>query len=249
MSDTLQKTALDLRLKWIPENLDAELVDAARKKRTAEQLLQRLFTGELEAKKARAAEVRLKKARIPVVKTLDQFNFGWPSDINQDLVRHLCTLKFLDDATNVVFIGSVGVGKSHLAATLAHQACQQGMNVLFTTAVNMVQKLEAAHINGTLRRELRRHVTPSLLVIDELGYLPIDRQGANLLFQVISARYERGSTVITTNRAYKDWGPCFDNDATVTAAVLDRVCHHSETVIIKGPSYRMKDRIQAPESS
>lgn len=245
--ENIIKTANCLRLKWIAQNLEDELSAAARKKRTPEQLLDRLLTGENEAKKQRAADNRLKKARIPVIKTLEQFNLTWPKKINKDLVRHLFTLRFLNDATNIVFIGSVGVGKTHLAAAIAYQACQQGNNVLFTTAISMIQSLETAQINGTLKRELRRYITPTLLVIDELGYLPIDRQGADLLFQVISARYEQASTIITTNRAYKDWAPCFNDDPTVTAAVLDRICHHCETLLIEGTSYRMKNIISSPQ--
>jgi DNA replication protein DnaC len=245
MTENLLELTRELRLKWIPENLDSELAAAARRNRTPEQILQRLFTGELEAKRTRAAEARLKKARIPVVKTLDQFNLSWPSAINRDLVRHLFTLRFLDGPANVVFIGPVGVGKTHLAEALAYEACQRGISVLFTTAVAMIQELEAAQINGTLKREMRRYTSPKMLAVDELGYLPVDRRGADLLFQIFSARYERSSTVITTNLAYQDWAPCFNDDATVTAAVLDRLCHHCETVLIEGESYRRKAVIEA----
>jgi DNA replication protein DnaC len=247
MTVPLLQIANELRLKWIPENLDSELAEAARKKRTPEQLIHRLLHGELEAKKIRSAETRLKKARIPVVKTLDQFTFSWPDEINKDLIRHLFTLRFLENATNVVLIGPTGVGKTHLASALAYEACCQGRNVLFTTAVGMIQALEAAHINGTLKREMRRYTSATCLAVDELGYLPVDRQGADLLFQVISARYERNSTIITTNRAFRDWAPCFNDDATVTAAVLDRICHHCEVILIKGKSYRMKHKIEAAE--
>jgi len=249
MNKTIKELTSELRLNWIVENLDHELSEAARNKRSHEQLLERLLTGELEAKKARRVVNRLKKARIPVLKTLDQFDFTWPKSINADLVRYLFKLKFLEDAVNVVLIGGVGMGKTHLASALAYEACQCGKSVLFTTTVNMLQVLEAAHIDGSLKRELRRYTAPDLLVLDELGYLPVDRRGANLLFQVIGSRYERASTMITTNRVYNEWAPCFNGDPTVTAAVLDRVCHHVETIIVKGKSYRSKDAIEETKHS
>jgi DNA replication protein DnaC len=243
MTASIKRLTDELSLKWITENLDEELADAARNQRSPEKLIERLLAGELEAKKARSVATRLTKARIPVIKTLDQFNFAWPKKINADLVRHLFRLKFLEDSVNVVLIGGVGMGKTHLASALAYEACQCGKSVLFTSTVNMVQVLEAARIDGSLKRKLRRYTTPNLLVLDELGYLPVDREGANLLFQVIGTRYEHASTIITTNRVYNEWAPCFNDDHTVTAAVLDRVCHHVETVIIEGKSYRQKNAI------
>jgi len=170
MNKTIKELTSELRLNWIVENLDHELSDAAKNQRSHEQLLERLLTGELEAKKARRVVNRLKKARIPVLKTLDQFDFTWPKSINADLVRYLFKLKFLEDAVNVVLIGGVGMGKTHLASALAYEACQCGKSVLFTTTVNMLQALEAAHIDGSLKRELRRYTAPDLLVLDELGY-------------------------------------------------------------------------------
>jgi DNA replication protein DnaC len=152
-------------------------------------------------------------------------------------------MAFLEDHTNVVFIGGVGMGKTHLATALGHHACEKGHSVLFTTAVDIVNTLSAAQATQRLRKELRRYTRPALLVVDELGYLPIDKLGADLLFQVFSQRYEHGSTVITTNKTYKHWPDIFNNDATLTSAVLDRVLHHAETILIEGASYRMKDRV------
>ena len=135
------------------------------------------------------------------------------------------------------------MGKTHLATALGRHACEQGHTVLFTTAVDIVNTLAAAQAAQRLRAELRRYTRPEVLVVDELGYLPIDKLGADLLFQVFSQRYENGSTVLTTNKTYKHWPEIFNNDAALTSAVLDRVLHHAETIIIDGSSYRMKERV------
>ena len=233
-----------LKLTWMEEHLDEELADAARKNRTHQELIERLLVGEVELRRARAVERRIKAARIPASKTLAQFDWAWPKRINRDQVRHLFTLRFVEEKANAVFIGGTGLGKTHLACALAHEACQQNRHVLFAPAVTIINTLAAAQATNTLGRAINRYHAPELLVIDELGYLPVDRTGADLLFQVLGGRYEKGATVITTNRAYKDWAKTFANDTTLTAAVLDRVCHHCETVVVEGRSYRMKDRIE-----
>jgi DNA replication protein DnaC len=143
---------------------------------------------------------------------------------------------------NVIFVGGVGLGKTHLATALGYEACQKGHSVLFAAAVDIVNTLLAAQTAQRLKPELKRFTAPDLLIVDELGYLPIDKHGADLLFQVISARYERGSMVITTNRPFKQWPSIFNNDATLTSAVLDRILHHNDTVVIEGPSYRMREK-------
>ena len=135
-------------------------------------------------------------------------------------------------------------GKTHLASALAYSACLKGNSVLFTTAVDVINTLAAAQAAGRMKQELKKYTRPALLLVDELGFLPIDKAGADLLFQVISLRYERGAMVITSNKAYKDWPEIFNNDSTLTSAILDRLLHHAETVVIKGKSYRMKDRIE-----
>jgi len=138
----------------------------------------------------------------------------------------------------------VGLGKTHLATALGHAACLRGQTVLFTTAIEVINTLSAAQAQCRLKAELKKFLTPTLLILDELGYLPIDKTGADLLFQIISGRYEKGSTLITTNQPYKNWTRIFNNDATITSAVLDRLLHHAETVVIEGRSYRMKDQIE-----
>lgn len=241
-ADTPLKEALaELQLTWILENHDVELADAARKNRTGEELLLRLLRGEVDARHARAIERRIKEAKIKSTRRLDDFDFSWPAEINRDHVRHIFTMGFLREKANVVFIGGVGLGKTHLAAALAREACLRRLPVLFTSAIDIVNNLVEAAARSSLSSAIRRYAYPKLLVVDELGYLPLDKVGAEMLFQVFCARYEQASTIITTNRAYKDWSQTFANDLTITSAVLDRINHHCETVIIKGKSYRTKN--------
>jgi len=243
MTDPLIACLQQLKLSWMLDNHETELADAARKSRSHHDLLLRLLTGELEAAQGRSVERRISRARLPARRTLDTFDWHWPTVINREQIQHLFTLAFLRQRQNVVFIGTVGLGKTHLAIALALEACQHNHSVLFTSAVDIINTLAQARQENRLGKAIRRYVAPTILAIDELGYLPVDRVGAELLFQVLGARYEKGSTIITTNRPYKKWAKTFANDATLASAVLDRVVHHCETVIIEGDSYRLKDRI------
>jgi DNA replication protein DnaC len=217
------------------------LARAAKEEASFPETLCRLLEEEVRGRFERLVARRIKDAKIPVPKTLDSFDFKHPRRIKRDHVLALFDLDFIPKKRNVCFLGSTGIGKTHLATALALAACQKGYRVLFSTAVNIVNHLQAARSDGSFLRRLKSYLTPDLLLIDELGYLPIDRHGADLLFQVISGRYERGSVILTTNRAFKDWASVF-NDATVAAAVIDRLAHHSEVMIIEGKSYRFPDK-------
>lgn len=208
------------------------------------EYLSRLVAGEVAGRQDRARLRRISHACFPVLKTLEQFDFTWPTKINRLQVQNLFRLKFLEEKANIILVGGVGLGKSHLAIALGYAACEAGFQVRFTTAVDAINTLSAAHAAGRFVGELRKYLRPALLVIDELGYLPIDKRGADLLFQIISERYERGAIVLSTNKVFKHWPSIFNNDATLTSAILDRILHHAETVIIEGKSYRMKDRIE-----
>ena len=205
--------------------------------------LAHLIQTEAELKRDRATQRRIRLARFPVIKTLDAFQWSWPKKINRLQVQELFRLGFIKDKGNVILLGGVGLGKTHLAIALGHEACLKGHTVLFATAIGVINALSAAQLAGRLTQEMRKYQRPSLLILDELGYLPIDKQGADLLFQVISNRYEQGAMIITTNRAFKDWPKTFNNDSTLTSAMLDRLLHHAQTVIIEGKSFRMKDTI------
>ena len=239
---TLDSHLETLRLPFIKEHCQTLATAAAKNSITHFDYLAQLIEGEAALRADRAVARRIQAARFPVIKTLDTFRWDWPKKINRLQIQDLFRLQFVHDKANVIFLGTVGLGKTHLATALGHAACQQGMNVLFANAIDVVNTLSAAQLKGTLKTELRRYTTPSLLVLDEVGYLPIDQHGADLLFQVISARYERGAIVLTTNKAFKQWPSIFNGDSTITAAVLDRLLHHGEVAVIEGPSYRMKDR-------
>ena len=232
-----------LRLHSIHQHYPSLADQAGREHWTHVQYLSRLIEAEALARLDRATQKRLRLARFPVVKTLEQFDWSWPKKINRGQVQNLFRLAWINDHANVVFLGGVGLGKTHLACALGHAACLAGHSVLFTTAVDIINTLAAAQSTGRLKAELKRYLKPAVLAIDELGYLPIDKTGADLLFQIFSQRYERGSLLITTNQAYKHWARLFNNDSTITSAVLDRVLHHAETVIIAGKSYRTKDQV------
>jgi DNA replication protein DnaC len=244
--DQLMTCLLYLKLSYFQEHHQALAQQAVEKNWTQLDFLSHLAEGETLRRKDRATQRRLQAARFPMVKSLEQFNWAWPKKINRTHVQNLFRLTFLKDKANVIFMGGAGLGKTHLATALAYEACLAGHSVLFTTAIDIVNTLAAAQSAQRLKAELRKYISPSVVLVDELGYLPIDKTGADLLFQVFSQRYETGSTIVTTNQAYKHWAKVFNNDATLTSAVLDRLLHHAETVTIEGKSYRMKDQIEEP---
>jgi DNA replication protein DnaC len=244
--DQLMAHLLYLKLAFFQEQHQALAREAVEKNWTQLDFLSRLAEGEALRRKDRATQRRIEAARFPVIKSLEQFNWTWPKKINRAQVQNLFRLSFLKDKANVIFMGGAGLGKTHLSTALAYECCLAGHTVLFTTAIDIVNNLAAAQATHRLKAELRKYLTPSLVLIDELGYLPIDKIGADLLFQVFSQRYETGSTIVTTNQPYKNWPKIFNNDSTLTSAVLDRLLHHAETVIVEGRSYRMKDQIEEP---
>jgi len=249
MNDTetrLAEQLAALKLVAVAEQYAALATVAAQKQWPHVDYLARLIDDEAQRRQQLAIQRRVAAARFPCLKTLDQFDWNWPKKINRTQVQNLFRLTFPKDRINVVFMGGVGLGKTHLATALAHEACLRGHSVRFTTAVDIINTLTAAQTLGRLKNELKRYLKPDVLAVDELGYLPIDKTGADLLFQVISQRYEQGSIVLTTNQPYKHWPKIFNNDSTLTSAVLDRLLHHAETVIIEGKSYRMKDQIETP---
>jgi DNA replication protein DnaC len=233
-----------LQLYHIQSQYQAFASQAAEQQRSHLDYLAQLVEGEASMRENRSIERRIKNARFPVLKSLDDFQWNWPKKINRPQIQNLFRLAFVATQTNIVLIGNVGVGKTHLAIALGHAACLNGHSVLFTTAVDIINTLAAAQAVGQLKREFHRYLKPAILIVDELGYLPIDKHGADLLFQIISQRYERAPIVITSNRVYKHWSQIFNNDSTLTSAILDRVLHHAETVVIEGLSFRMKDEIE-----
>ena len=207
--------------------------------------LGRLIEAEADLRRDRSIQRRIRLARFPVIKTLEQFQWSWPKKINRLEVQNLFRLHFIEEKANVIFLGGVGLGKTHLCTALGYAACENGHSVLFASAIDIINTLAAAQSTGRLKAELKKYLRPSVLLVDELGYLPIDKNGADLLFQVISQRYERGSIILSTNKPFKKWGEIFNNDTRLASAVLDRLLHHAVTISIGGTSYRMKDQIES----
>lgn len=244
--DSLPEQLEFLKLPFTREHYEALAKQAAANQWAHIEYLARLIEGEAAWREDRSIRRRVKLARFPVLKTLEQFQWSWPRKINRPQIQNLFRLAFIEEKSNVIFLSGVGLGKSHLSIALAHTACLRGYSVLFSTAIDIINALTLAQTTGRLKHALHKYLKPTVLVIDELGYLPIDKNGADLLFQIISARYERGAIIISSNRAYKHWPEIFNNDSTLTSALLDRLLHHAETILIEGKSYRMKDRVEPP---
>jgi len=230
-----------LKLPYIKDNYKSMTAEAAKKQLTHMPFLTSIIESEVNEKLQRVSERRIKQARFPVVKTLEQFQWDYPENINRDLVRHLFGLDFIEKHANAIFLGLPGLGKTHLAIALSYHACMHGYNVRFETAINVINRLDTAQKAGNFGQVLRSFTRPDLLCLDELGYLPVDQRGADLLFQVISSRYETGSMILTSNRQFNQWPVIFDNDKTITSAILDRLLHHCEVIVIEGTSFRMKN--------
>ena len=241
----MQQPLKQLGLTQLEQALPALFETARQEHWTYEQFLKRAIAAELEGRDRRAAARRMTAAHLPVVKTLEAFDFSFQPSLSERLLWELADLSFVQSATNIVFLGGPGTGKTHLSLALAVKALAAGYSALFTTLTQLAEALDTASYPGLVRQRLRRYTTPSVLIIDEVGYTKLLPGQAPHFFELVTARYEHGSILLTSNTVFADWGSLL-GDEILASALLDRLLHHAEVMAINGSSYRMKERRRDP---
>jgi DNA replication protein DnaC len=233
-----------MKMDHLADQLDAVCEQAAKKELGYREFLTEALDSEWKGRHRKGVESRLKMARFPWIKTLDQFDFSFQPSVDKKVIRELSTLAFVDRAENVIILGPPGVGKTHLAIALGVKAVEAGHKVLFLTLEAMITRLTRARMENRSDRKLQQFVYPKVLIIDEMGYLPMNREEAGMLFRLLNRRYEKVCLIITSNKSFVDWGELF-NDHVLATAILDRLLHHCTTINIKGESYRLKEKRKA----
>ena len=241
MIDTVQQKFRELRFKHCSENIESVLEQGKQKNLSSLQIIERLLDLEIERRRQARILLRFKQSKLLEQPTIDQFDFSFHASRKKqkNVILGLMDLEFIRQRKDIVLIGNPGVGKSLLAKTIAYASTQAGIKTLFTSAMDMINQLIAAQDGHDLLKKLKTYQSPDLLVCDEIGYLPLGQQGSNLFFQVISARHEQKSTIITTNLPFAQWGNIFDSTSVATA-IADRLVYNSEILIMEGKSYRKR---------
>jgi DNA replication protein DnaC len=230
-----------LKMDHLEAQLDAVCEQAAQRQLDYKTFLSQALETEWQGRYQRGIEARLRQARLPWIKTLEQFDFDFQPSLDRRLVRELAGMSFVERSHNVIILGPPGVGKTHLAIGLGVKATEAGYSVLFLTLENLMTRLVKAFHENRLERSLQQLVYPKVLIIDEIGYLPLSQLEASLFFRLVARRYERASLIVTSNKSFLDWGETF-NDPVIATAILDRLLHYSTTLNIKGESYRLKEK-------
>jgi DNA replication protein DnaC len=230
-----------LRLPAMAEMLDSYAKQAVSSNMSYIDFLSGLVSEEVTYKERKSVKNKIKSAKFPIPKSLDDFDYAFQPSMDRKKLQELFSLRFIDNRENILFLGPPGVGKTHLATGLGVRSCESGYKVLFTTLNDMVSNLMASMADNSFPAKLRQFVQPSLLIIDEVGYLPVSKEGANFLFQVVAKRYETGSIILTSNKSFADWGEVL-GDGVIASAVLDRLLHHSTVFSIRGDSYRLREK-------
>ncbi len=250
MDTTLTRTRvhaqlLELKMKHAEKTVDQLCEEAAQRQSGYTELLSRVLDEELVRRRDRGTQMLLKLAHFPVQKTLEQFDFGFQPSLDQRQIEELATLGFVAEGSNVILLGPPGVGKTHLAVALGTKACLAGYGVYCISGHELARRLVASLADDTLDKEFRELTKCKVLIIDEFGYLPYERQQATLMFQLIARRYERLAIIVTTNKGFAQWGEVFGGDQAIASAILDRLLHHATVINIRGASYRLKDHQHA----
>jgi len=240
----LTRLLTKLKMEHLDAQLDAVCEQAAQRELDYKSFLCEALSVEWSGRDQKGVEARLRQARLPWLKTLEQFDFDFQPSLDRRQVRELAGLSFVERAQNVVVLGPPGVGKTHLSVALAVKAAEAGYSVLFLTLETLITRLMKAQSENRLERALKQLVYPKLLIVDEIGYLPLSRVEASLFFRLVVRRYERGSLIVTSNKSFLDWGEVF-NDHVLATAILDRLLHHATTLNVKGESYRLKEKRRA----